>query len=99
LSKEVMIGSYKDTGQPTATGIWPYYGVIAVSPEWFTILRGSSIYVPGYGVGTVLDKCGICSGKDMIDVFIPTDDYVPWHRTETVYFMPPMPSGFSGDLP
>lgn len=99
LAKEVQIFSYRDTGQPTATGIWPYYGVIAVSPEWFSILRGTSIYVPGYGVGTVLDVCPGCSGKDMIDVFIPLDDYVPWNKTETVYFMPPVPSGFSGDLP
>jgi uncharacterized protein YabE (DUF348 family)/3D (Asp-Asp-Asp) domain-containing protein len=99
LAKEVQIYSYKDTGQPTATGVWPYYGVIAVSPEWFSILRGSNIFVPGYGVGTVLDVCPGCSGKDWIDVFIPTDDYVPWNKRETVYFLTPVPSGFSGDLP
>ena len=99
LSKEVQIYSYKDTGQPTATGVWPYYGVIAVSPEWFSILRGSNIFVPGYGVGTVLDVCPGCSGKDWIDVFIPTEDYVPWNKRLTVYFLTPVPGGFSGDLP
>ena len=99
LAKEVQVLSYRDTGQPTATGIWPYYVVIAVSPEWFSILRGSSIYVPGYGVGTVLDVCPGCSGKNWIDVFIPTEDYVAWNKTLTVYFLPPAPSNFSGDLP
>ncbi len=99
LAKEVVVKSYHDTGSPTASGIWPYYGVIAVSPEWYSILRGSSICVPGYGVGTVLDVCPGCSGRNWIDVFIPTADYVPWNKTVTVYFMPPVPSGFSGDLP
>ena len=99
LTKSVRITSYRDTGNPTASGIWPYYGVIAVSPEWYSILKGTSIYVPGYGVGTVLDVCPGCSGEPWIDVFIPTEDYVPWSRTETVYFLAPVPSDFSGDLP
>jgi uncharacterized protein YabE (DUF348 family) len=99
LAMDVYITSYLDTGNPTATGIWPYYGVIAVSPEWFTILKGSSIYVPGYGVGTVLDVCPGCAGKAWIDVFIPTDQYVSWSRNETVYFLPPVPDGFTGELP
>ena len=99
LAKEVHVLSYRDTGSPTATGIWPYYGTIAVSPEWFSILRGSSICVPGYGVGTVLDVCPGCSGKAWIDVFIPTADYVSWSKNVTVYFLPPAPAGFSGDLP
>lgn len=99
LAKEVFVTSYRDTGSPTASGIWPYYGVIAVSPEWYSILKGSSICVPGYGVGTVLDVCPGCAGKDWLDVFIPIENYVPWSRNLTVYFMPPVPDGFSGDLP
>ena len=99
LAKEVHVTSYHDTGQTTASGIWPYYGVIAVSPEWYSILKGSSICVPGYGVGTVLDVCPGCSGKNWLDVFLPTDSYVSWSRNLTAYFMTPMPSGFTGDLP
>ncbi|HUV15774.1 MAG TPA: hypothetical protein VMW28_04345, partial [Pelolinea sp.] len=99
LTKDIYITSYLDTGNPTASGIWPYYGVIAVSPEWYSILKGTSIFVPGYGVGTVLDVCPGCVGKPWIDVFIPTEDYVPWSRNETVYFLAPVPLGFSGDLP
>ncbi len=99
LAKEVYVTSYLDTGQTTASGVWPYYGVIAVSPEWYSILKGSSICVPGYGVGTVLDVCPGCSGKAWLDVFIPTDSYVPWSRNLTAYFMTPVPDGFTGDLP
>ena len=99
LTKEVYITSYQDTGSTTANGIWPYYGVIAVSPDWYSILKGTSIYVPGYGVGTVLDVCPGCAGKPWIDVFIPTEDYVSWSRNETVYFLPPAPANFGGDLP
>jgi uncharacterized protein YabE (DUF348 family) len=99
LAKEVFVTSYKDTGQKTASGVWPYYGVIAVSPEWYSILYGTSICVPGYGVGTVLDVCPGCAGKNWLDVFIPTDSYVSWSKNLTAYFMTPMPDGFSGDLP
>jgi uncharacterized protein YabE (DUF348 family) len=99
LAKEVYVTSYHDTGQTTASGIWPYYGVIAVSPEWYSILKGSSICVPGYGVGTVLDVCPGCSGKNWLDVFLPTAEYVSWNRNLTAYFMTPVPAGFTGDLP
>ena len=99
LEMDVYITSYLDTGSPMANGIWPYYGAIAVSPDWYSILKGTSIYVPGYGVGTVMDVCPGCVGKPWIDVFIPTDQYVPWSRTETVYFLFPVPEGFSGALP
>jgi uncharacterized protein YabE (DUF348 family)/3D (Asp-Asp-Asp) domain-containing protein len=99
LAKDVYITSYRDTGSPTASGIWPYYGVIAVAPNWYSILKGTSICVPGYGVGTVLDICPGCVGKSWIDVFIPTSDYVPWSKNLTVYFLPPAPAGFNGNLP
>jgi uncharacterized protein YabE (DUF348 family) len=99
MAKQVYVTSYHDTGQTTASGVWPYYGVIAVSPEWYSILKGSSICVPGYGVGTVLDVCPGCSGKNWLDVFLPTADYVSWNTTLTAYFMSPVPAGFTGDLP
>jgi len=99
LAKEVYVTSYHDTGQTTASGVWPTYGMVAVSPEWYKILKGSSICVPGYGVATVTDVCPGCSGKAWLDVFIPSADYVSWSRNLTVYFMTPVPSGFTGDLP
>lgn len=99
LEKEVKIYSYLDTGSKTASGIWPYKGVVAVSEEWYSILQGTNVCIPGYGIGTILDICGACAGKPLIDVFYPTEEYIPWNRTETIYFLPPVPDGFSGDLP
>ncbi len=99
LAKEVYVTSYHDTGQTTASGIWPTYGMAAVSPEWYKILKGSSICVPGYGVATVTDVCPGCSGKAWVDVFLPTADYISWSKNLTVYFMTPVPAGFTGDLP
>ena len=99
LAKEVYVTSYHDTGQTTASGIWPTYGMVAVSPEWYKILKGSSICIPGYGVATVTDVCPGCAGKAWVDVFLPTADYVSWSKNLTVYFMTPVPSGFTGDLP
>ncbi len=99
LAKEVYVTSYHDTGQTTASGVWPTYGMVAVSPDWYKILKGSSICIPGYGVATVTDVCPGCSGKAWVDVFIPSADYVSWNKNLTVYFMTPVPSGFTGDLP
>ena len=99
LEMNVRVTTYHDTGNPTASGIWPYYGVIAVSPDWYSILKGTSIYVPGYGVGTVLDVCPGCAGEPWIDVFIPIDQYEAWSKNLTVYFLPPAPDSFTGELP
>jgi len=99
LTKEVQIYSYQDTGDPTSSGLWPTKGTIAVSLEWYRILKGTSIYVPGYGVGTVLDTCPGCAAENAIDVFYPTAEYVPWSKRETVCFMTPAPANFTGELP
>jgi resuscitation-promoting factor RpfB len=88
----VWITSYHDTGSPTASGKWPAYGDVAVRPEWYRALKGSRLYIPGYGIGTITDVCPGCVGKYWIDVFIPTADYVGWHKTETVYFLTPIPA-------
>jgi uncharacterized protein YabE (DUF348 family) len=88
----VWITSYRDTGSPTASGKWPAYGDVAVRPEWYRALKGSRLYIPGYGIGTITDVCPGCVGKYWIDVFIPTADYVGWHKTDTVYFLTPIPA-------
>lgn len=88
----VWITSYRDTGSPTASGKWPAYGDVAVRPEWYRALKGSRLYIPGYGIGTITDVCPGCVGKYWIDVFIPKADYVGWHKTDTVYFLTPIPA-------
>jgi resuscitation-promoting factor RpfB len=88
----VYITSYRDTGHPTASGKWPARGDVAVRPEWYKYMKGASLYIPGYGIGTVTDVCPGCVGKPWIDVFIPTAEYVGWHTTEMVYFLAPAPA-------
>ena len=88
----VWISSYRDTGSRTASGKWPARGDVAVNPEWYKTMKGASLYIPGYGIGTVTDICPGCVGKPWIDVFIPTSEYVSWHTTEMIYFLPPVPA-------
>lgn len=95
----VIANSYHDTGYKTASGKWPTYGMVAVSSSWFSDMQGTSMYVPGYGVAVVEDTCGACSGNMMIDLFIPTDQYVGWHKTVTIYFLTPVPSSIKYVLP
>ena len=88
----VWISSYRDTGSPTASGKWPARGDVAVRPEWYKVLKGARLYIPGYGIGTITDVCPGCVGKPWIDVFIPTSEYVGWHTTEMIYFLAPAPA-------
>jgi len=88
----VWITSYHDTGNPTSSGKWPARGDVAVRLEWYKFMKGARLYIPGYGMGTVTDVCGLCVGKPWIDVFIPTSEYVGWHTTEMIYFLTPVPA-------
>jgi resuscitation-promoting factor RpfB len=88
----VWITSYHDTGSRTASGKWPAKGDVAVRPEWYKFMKGAQLYIPGYGIGTVTDVCPGCVGKPWIDVFFPTAEYVGWHKTEMIYFLPPVPA-------
>ena len=63
-----------------------------------TPVRALRLYIPGYGVGTVVDVCPGCVGKPWIDVFISTAQYVSWHTTETIYFLNPPPANFECSL-
>lgn len=95
----MTVNSYHDTGYKTASGKWPQYGMVAVASSWWSTMKGTSLYIPGYGVAVVEDTCGACAGNLLIDVFIPTDQYVPWHKTVTVYFLTPVPSSIKYTLP
>ncbi|NMC45481.1 MAG: DUF348 domain-containing protein [Chloroflexi bacterium] len=95
----VTAHSYHDTGYRTASGKWPEYGMMAVSSSWWPTMQGTSFYVPGYGIAVVEDKCGACEGNMLIDLFIPTEDYVGWHKSVTLYFLTPVPSNIKYVLP
>lgn len=86
-------------GSTTASGQPLTDGVIAVTRAWYNILRGSQIFVPGYGIGTVLDVGSGISGKQWIDLGYTDADWKQWSRNVTIYLLTPKPSGFSGSLP
>ncbi|HHX51706.1 MAG TPA: DUF348 domain-containing protein [Clostridia bacterium] len=62
--------AYTHTGNPTATGIYPYRGVIAVDPK--VIPLGTRVYVEGYGYAQAQDTGGLIKG-DRIDLFMDTE--------------------------
>ena len=55
------LSAYEATGNPTASGVWPYYGVVAFNH----LPLGTRIYISGLGDFTVLDRCGIGSRCDV----------------------------------
>ncbi len=95
----VTAHTYHDTGYKTASGKWPTYGMMAVGSSWWPTMKGTSFYIPGYGRAVVEDKCGACEGNMLIDLFIPLDEYVPWHKTVTLYFLTPVPANIKYILP
>lgn len=58
--------AYTHTGNPTATGIYPHRGVVAVDPNVIPLY--TKVYIPGYGVAQALDTGGAIKGN-RIDVF------------------------------
>lgn len=70
--------AYTHTGNPTATGIYPYKGIVAVDPK--VIPLGSKLYVEGYGYCEAQDTGGAIKG-DRIDIFLDTrDECFEWGR-------------------
>lgn len=61
--------AYTHTGNPTATGVYPREGLIAVDPR--VIPLGTQVYVEGYGYAVAADTGGAIKGN-IIDVFFPS---------------------------
>lgn len=84
----------------TSYGLPVQKGVIGVTRAWYYMFRGSQIYVPGYGVGTIADIGYYPYSDAWIDLGYSDSDYVSWGATNvTIYFLSPPPPGFSGVLP
>lgn len=70
--------AYTHTGNPTATGIMPYVGVVAVDPRYIPL--GTKMYIPGYGVAVAADTGGAIV-RNIIDVFFNTErECINWGR-------------------
>lgn len=78
--------AYIATGNPTATGIMPYWGVIAVDPR--VIPLGTKVYIPNYGVALAADTGGAVKGN-IIDLFMHTyGQAINWGRRDVdVYIL------------
>jgi uncharacterized protein YabE (DUF348 family) len=76
----------------TSSGLPVEKGVIAVSYDWYLLLQGQRLYVPGYGYGVIADVCGGCVGKPWIDLGYSEEGYNPTpNRWVTVYLLTPVP--------
>ncbi len=76
----------------TASGATLKKGVAAVTNFHYRFMGGTQVYVPGYGVATILDTGGGIPGRNWIDLGYSDDDWVSWARWVTVYFLTPVPS-------
>ncbi|RIK28489.1 MAG: hypothetical protein DCC56_16270 [Anaerolineae bacterium] len=76
----------------TSSGATVKKGVAGMRYDWYLVMGGQPLYIPGYGFATVEDVCGGCVGKPWIDVAYSDADYVPWSSWVTVYFLAPVPA-------
>lgn len=75
----------------TSSGATVKKGVAGMRYDWYLVMGGQPLYIPGYGFATVEDVCGGCVGKPWIDVAYSDADFVPWSSWVTVYFLTPVP--------
>lgn len=76
----------------TSSGATVKKGVAGMRYDWYLVMGGQPLYIPGYGFATVEDVCGGCVGKPWIDVAYSDADFVPWSSWVTVYFLTPVPA-------
>jgi resuscitation-promoting factor RpfB len=76
----------------TAGGLPVQRGVVAMTRLWFNQLRGTQVYIPGYGAAVVADVGGgFPDGRPWIDLAFSDDDFETWSGWITVYFLAPAP--------
>lgn len=83
----------------TSSGLPAAYGAIGVTRDWYYLMVGQQLYVPGYGIGTIADIGGGVPGTYWIDLAYSDEDYVAWHHNVTVYFLTPVPDNIPWILP
>lgn len=83
---QVLATAYTHTGRRTATGIWPYRGVVAVDPR--AIPFGTRLWIEGYGEGIAADMGSGIKGN-RIDLFFNSyGEAINWGmRNVTVYVL------------
>ncbi len=76
----------------TASGTVLKKGSIAVTLDWYRMMKGAKVYIPGYGFGTIEDVGGGVSwSTNWVDLGYKKENYEPWSQNVTVYFLTPIP--------
>jgi len=85
----------------SASGLPSQKGLIAVTPNWYNMMKFQKVYVRGYGEGVIGNVGGGANYFDhyWIDLGYSDDDYVSWHNWTTMYFLPPIPAWIPNPLP
>ena len=86
----------------TAYGLPVQRGVIAVRLAWYQILKGTKMYVPGYGIGTVADTGYYPYNPNWVDLGYTDAEfalYGKFYPSITVYLMAPEPAYVPGVMP
>lgn len=96
--------SGSDTCYPlTAMGTTVKKGVLAVDSTWWPILKGTQIYIPGYGTGVVQDKGSYPGTHHWIDLGYTDAEFAAAPTKTflniTVYLLGPFPEGTNLELP
>ncbi|HEY46226.1 MAG TPA: DUF348 domain-containing protein [Anaerolineae bacterium] len=76
----------------TASGKELRRGMIGVIRSWYNMMRGWSVYIPGYGFATIEDIGAGMAGRHWVDLGFTDEEYESWHTWTTLYFIPPVPS-------
>ena len=82
----------RNCGSTTASGKQLEKGLVGMRLNWYQLMRGQPIFIPGYGHATVEDVCGGCVGKPWVDLGYSDADYEQWNSWVTVYFLTPVPA-------
>lgn len=98
-TKEMYATSYSPCNSGTSTcyygtsmGIPVAHGVVAMIRDWYLTLKGTRVYIPGYGTAIVADVGGgFPDGRAWIDLGYSDNEYVGWSQWVTVYFLAPSP--------
>ena len=90
---------YNQCSRSTSSGMPLKKGVVAVTLAWYRQLKGSRVYIPGYGVGVIGDVGGGISGTYWIDLGYSDEDYQQWNQNVTLYFLTPIPANVPVVLP
>ncbi len=90
------IGVPGKCGYGTASGLPMGNGIIAVTRNWFNMMKFQRVFVQGYGFGTIADVGGGANYFDhyWIDLGFTDDTYQSWHHWTTMYFLTPVPAWF-----